>query len=129
MPKDNDKVGYKKPPKSGQFRKGQSGNPKGRPKGAKSLKTELLEELNAMITVTENGKTKRITRRRAVLLRLIGKAFESDVRAISQLAKLALEAEREVEKAAPAKDITESDRKIMERLEKRIALKHKEKDG
>ena len=44
MSRDYD-VGYKKPPKHGRFRKGRSGNAKGRPKGGKNLKTELMEEL------------------------------------------------------------------------------------
>ena len=38
-------VGYKKPPKQGQFKLGQSGNPKGRPKGLQNLSTDLQEEL------------------------------------------------------------------------------------
>ena len=38
-------VGYKKPPKRTQFKPGQSGNPRGRPKGTKNLKTDLAEAL------------------------------------------------------------------------------------
>ncbi|MFZ3585531.1 DUF5681 domain-containing protein, partial [Loktanella sp. DJP18] len=34
-------VGYAKPPESSRFKKGKSGNPKGRPKGAKSKQPNL----------------------------------------------------------------------------------------
>ena len=49
MGKKDYEVGYGKPPKSGQFKPGQSGNPKGRPKGAKNFKTELATVLANMI--------------------------------------------------------------------------------
>ena len=39
-------VGYRRPPISGRFQKGLSGNPKGKASGRKSLSVELLEELN-----------------------------------------------------------------------------------
>lgn len=42
----HDEIGYKKPPRHTRFRKGQSGNPKGRPKGTQNLKTDLAEELS-----------------------------------------------------------------------------------
>jgi hypothetical protein len=38
-------VGHAKPPKHTRFQPGQSGNPRGRPKGTKNLKTDLIEEL------------------------------------------------------------------------------------
>lgn len=44
-------VGYGKPPKRTQFKKGKSGNPKGRPKGAKGVKASLKRELESKITI------------------------------------------------------------------------------
>ena len=44
---ERSEVGYRKPPKATQFKQGQSGNPHGRPKGTKNLKTDLIEELSS----------------------------------------------------------------------------------
>ena len=49
------KVGYKKPPLHTRFRKGQSGNPRGRPRGSKNLSTLLTDALNEPVVVTEDG--------------------------------------------------------------------------
>jgi len=69
------KIGYGKPPKSGQFKRGKSGNPKGRPKGSLKLATDLAAELNEQITVREDGKSRRVSKQRAA------KALQGDVRA------------------------------------------------
>ena len=50
------KVGYGCPPKEHQFKPGQSGNPKGRPKKNNNFAEDVLEEMSEMITVQENGK-------------------------------------------------------------------------
>lgn len=67
-------VGYKKPPISGQFQKGKSGNPKGRPLKKLSLPDAFFKELNQDITVSEAGKTKRITKAEAYFKSIIAKA-------------------------------------------------------
>jgi hypothetical protein len=75
------KVGYGKPPKSGQFKRGKSGNPKGRPKGSLKLATDLAAELNEQITVREDGRARRVSKQRALIKSLMAKALQGDVRA------------------------------------------------
>ena len=75
-------VGYGKPPKNSQFKPGQSGNPKGRSKGARNLKTDLAEELSETLTIRENGKTQKISKRRAMIKSTMAKALKGDPRAI-----------------------------------------------
>jgi hypothetical protein len=83
------RVGYGEPPKHTQFKPGQSGNPKGRPKGRKNMKTDVLEKLNATITVVKNGRSRKISTRRAVLEVLSAKALQTDQRAMEQVIRLA----------------------------------------
>ena len=75
------KIGYGKPPKSGQFKCGKSGNPKGRPRGSLKLATDLAAELNEQITVREDGKPRRVSKQRALIKSLMAKALQGDVRA------------------------------------------------
>lgn len=48
-------VGYGRPPEQHRFKRGQSGNPRGRPKGARGFKTMLEEELSGTVTVSSGG--------------------------------------------------------------------------
>jgi hypothetical protein len=56
---------YRRPPEATRFKPGQSGNPKGRPKGSRNFSTAIEKELNARVVVNENGKRRTITRRDA----------------------------------------------------------------
>lgn len=78
-------IGYKRPPKSGQFKSGKSGNPKGRPKGSSNLLTVLEKELGQSIVVNESGKKKTVTRLQAMVKRLVAGALQGEARALLTL--------------------------------------------
>lgn len=78
-------AGYKEPPRHTQFKKGQSGNPKGRPKKAKTVEEVLRKELAAYVTISEGGKRWRITKLEAILRHLIHKAAGGDARIAAML--------------------------------------------
>ena len=81
-------VGYRNPPRATRFKPGQSGNPKGRPKGSLNLATDLSAELGEQITVREGGQPRRITKQRALVKSLMAKALQGDVRATTALLAL-----------------------------------------
>ena len=78
-------IGYKRPPKSGQFKQGQSGNPKGRPKGSNNFLTLLEQELGQSIIVNENGRKKKITRLQAMVKRMVAGALQGEHRSLLTL--------------------------------------------
>jgi hypothetical protein len=67
----DERVGYGSPPKHSRFKKGRSGNPKGRPPNSRNFDSLLNEELEQKISVTERGATRRITKREAIAKRLV----------------------------------------------------------
>ena len=75
-------VGYGKPPRDMRFKPGQSGNPNGRPKGTKNLATILEEELNNPVSLTENGKRKKISKGRVITKQAVNQAAGGDLKAI-----------------------------------------------
>lgn len=76
MSKEAD-IGYSKLPKAGQFKKGQSGNPKGRPKNRhREIPYDVV--LGQMVTIHEDGKKRRVTAAEAFLLQLAQKGLAGD---------------------------------------------------
>ena len=73
-------VGYAKPPKHTQFKKDQSGNPKGRPKGRKNIRTIVKDVLDRTVTITENGRTRRVKFLEAFVRQLAVKALSGSTR-------------------------------------------------
>ncbi|MXU66596.1 DUF5681 domain-containing protein [Oceanomicrobium pacificus] len=86
---DNEyEVGYGRPPKASQFKKGQSGNPKGRPKGAKGIRASLQRELEAKVTIREGNRQIRVSKAEAMVKRLSSNALKGDMKALALLLKL-----------------------------------------
>jgi hypothetical protein len=81
-------VGYGKPPRHTRFRKGQSGNPSGRPKGSRSLQDVVFKALNETVTITVNGRRKKLTKLEVAIMQLVNKAAAGDRHAIRDCAAL-----------------------------------------
>ena len=80
MAKDDYDVGFGKPPTKSRFKKGRSGNPKGRPKGSRNIKTDLIDALNQKVSIQEGGSQKKVSKQKAILLAQIAKAMKGDHR-------------------------------------------------
>ena len=81
-------VGYAKPPQYTRFRKGQSGNPKGRPKGLQSFARLARQAFNEKIAIRENGERRTITKLQAALKQLANKAASGDAAAIREVLRV-----------------------------------------
>lgn len=75
-------VGYGKPPRAGQFKKGQSGNPKGRPKGSgkwsQSVDETIFKEIHRLVPVKVDGELTRISVLQATIRALSVKAIKGE---------------------------------------------------
>ena len=89
-------VGYGKPPASTQFKKGQSGNPKGRPTGARNTMTIVREILDREVTVRGGDGQRRITGREANFTALLQKALKGDVRALKLVHDIAVQLDEDL---------------------------------
>lgn len=113
-------VGYGRPPRHTQFKAGQSGNPRGRPGGAKNLKTLVNEALNEPVTVAENGRRRKITKREAMIAQLVNKSAAADLRATKMLLDIIrdIEAQSEpvgTESAPSPAELNEGDQALIAR--------------
>jgi Family of unknown function (DUF5681) len=81
-------VGYGKPPKHTQFQKGQSGNPKGRPKKPKNLPALILKAFGEKVVVKGSGKRHSMTKLEAALVQLVNRALSGDIKAFREVIRL-----------------------------------------
>lgn len=87
MTKD-DKVGYRNPPKAHRFKKGASGNPRGRPPKEKSHKAICDKLLGKEIKILQGGKALKVSAFEAILLAQLQLALKGDTKAASLILRL-----------------------------------------
>lgn len=92
--KKKGKGGYGDPPREHCFKKGQSGNPKGRPKGSRNFQTILNRELERSVKVTDNGVRRSFTKSELMVRVLTDKAIKGDIRAFQNVQRMIAEAEQ-----------------------------------
>jgi len=118
---DNYEVGFGKPPRQTQFKKGQSGNPQGRPHGAKNMATLFTQALKERVTVTENGRRRSISKQEALVKHLVNKALSGDRRLLQLLLDEVHVIEARAESSAAGDNIPdETDLRVFRQLHERI---------
>jgi hypothetical protein len=108
------KVGYCNPPTHARYKKGQSGNPQGRPKGTLNMATVLERTLREKVVINENGRRRTISKLQAAIMQLTNKAASGELKAVQLLAALVRSAEeRGLKAAVPNSDLDEVDEKVV----------------
>lgn len=89
MAKNNYQIGFGKPPKHTQFKKGQSGNPSGRPRGSLSFASILNNALFEKVIVNESGQKLTKTKLEVMLIQALNKAVAGDLKAAQFISSFA----------------------------------------
>jgi hypothetical protein len=114
-------VGRGHPPKHTQFRKGASGNPKGRPKGSRNLSTLLREAADDQVSATIGGKVRNISKLQASAMQLATKAASGDQAAINKLLDWVDEIESRAAAARPSQfPLSEADIEVIRETYERM---------
>ena len=121
MPDDDDcEVGYRRPPRHSRFVKGQSGNPRGRPAGAKNMKTLLSKALDELVIVTEDGGRRKVSKRQAIATQLVNRSAKADFKAIQILLGMLRDIEGNTDAHCSDAAFTEADQQIIQRIRSRL---------
>jgi hypothetical protein len=99
------------------FEAGKSGNPKGRPKGARNLKTQFLEEVNA----PENSDPAAISNLRRAIKAQIANAMKGDIRAVPDVMERVEKWEVERNSRERGLVFTDADREVIAEIHRRLA--------
>jgi hypothetical protein len=114
-------TGYGHPPVNMRFKKGQSGNPRGRPKGGRSLATILNRALRERVVINEGGRRKTVTKLEAAVKQVTNKAASGDPVAGRQLFTLIQIIEQQPQETSMAiNSLDDNDQKVVMGMLKRL---------
>jgi hypothetical protein len=120
---DGYEAGYGKPPVNTRFKKGQSGNPKGRPKGSRNFTSSAYRILQERVTINEGGRRKTVTKLDAALKQIANKAASGDANTLRLLITIVqLMEQRSSDPPTPVDQLDEGDEKLVARLLARVKL-------
>ena len=114
-------VGYGRPPEHTQFQPGQSGNPKGRPRGSKSPLTLLREELQQKVTLREGDRVTTITKLEAIMKRIVNDTLGGKVSPTRLLFPLLQVFEAQDASAPEDRNLSLSDQELLRNVLKGFA--------
>jgi hypothetical protein len=118
-------IGYRRPPVTSRFQPGSSGNPKGRPKNSKNLKTLIRQAMTAKISIREGPNSRWVSKIEGVVLRQLQSALKGDERSAMAVIKMATQMgflEDADSNSAEATALSASDERILEQL---LTRRHK----
>jgi hypothetical protein len=117
---ENKKVGYGVPPEHTRFKPGHSGNPRGRKPQFGSFEADLIEELNAEISVRENGSERKISNQKAIIRAVIKAAVDGNMRAASALLGILVRSSPMPAEPEPeSSPVNDDDQKLVKRFRRR----------
>ena len=114
-------VGPGRPPRHTRFKPGQSGNPGGRPKGSKNFATILQQQLRKKVTITVDGKPKRMAVQEVIARRLANDSMKGTTKAMELLIRLTSAKSDEGAGKDAARETVLPDKDALRRMQKRIA--------
>jgi Family of unknown function (DUF5681) len=123
---DEYSIGYRKPPIASRFKQGVSGNPKGRPRGSRNIRSAAQKVFTSEVVVRQGGRTRRITKIEAIFLKQSEKALQGSERAAQMLTqwaeKLGLFREGAGEPLQDFSKLTDEELQLLERLVSKITI-------
>ena len=131
------KRGYKNPPKEHQFKKGKSGNPKGRPRKKKQPSSDLSldimaslhRELSKTISVQENGKHREITKLDAIFAQLVAQSVNGKPSQQKMLLGLLTQSKHETTEQQTLEQLQSYDEDLVNDLYDQLSSMHDDTPG